>query len=267
LILLILCGGQMMGKRLEGKAIIVVGAGTKGEGVGNGKAAAIQFCREGAMALCVDKDESAAEATVNAIRDEGGKAEFCGADITNPKECEDVVAACVKNFGKLDVLHNNVGVPSLMEIVDTPEESWDAIFDVNVKGMFMMCKRAIPLMIEGGGGSIINVSSVASLRSFPDAAYVSSKGAVNSLTIYIAGRYGRYNIRANTLLLGYIDTPLASPAWRNEKTREINLKQVPLRRFGSPWEVARVAAFIASEEASYINGSMIPVDGGLCACM
>ena len=122
-------------------------------------------------------------------------------------------------------------------------------------------------MIEGGGGSIINVSSVASLRAFPDAAYVSSKGAVNSLTIYIAGRYGRYNIRANVLLLGFIDTPLARPAWENEKVREINLRQVPMRRFASPWEVATVAAFLASDEASYVNGAILPVDGGLSLSM
>ena len=118
-----------------------------------------------------------------------------------------------------------------------------------------------------GGGSIINVSSVASIRAFPDAAYVSSKGAVNSLTLYIAGRYARYNIRANVLLLGFIDTPLARPAWEKEKTREINLRQVPMRRFASPWEVAKVAAFLASDDASYVTGAILPVDGGLSISM
>lgn len=252
-----------MKKRLEDKAAIVVGAGTEGEGIGNGKATAIQFAREGAKVLCVDLDKSAAEITANMIKKEGGQAEVCVADIVNSKDCERVVDSCIRHFKKLDVLHNNVGIPSWKEIVDTTEEAWNKIFNANVKGMFLMCKQAIPRMIEGGGGSIINVSSVASIRAFPDAAYVSSKGAVNSLTLYIAGRYGRYNIRANILLLGYIDTPLARPAWENEKVREINLRQVPMRRFASPWEVAAVAAFLASDEASYVNGAILPVDGGL----
>jgi NAD(P)-dependent dehydrogenase (short-subunit alcohol dehydrogenase family) len=253
--------------RLEDKTIIVVGAGTKGEGLGNGRAAAVQFAREGAKVLCVDLDDSAAEITANMIKNEGGQAEVCVADIVNSKDCERAVDSCLRHFEKLDVLHNNVGIPSWKEIVDTTEEAWNKIFNANIKGMFLMCKQAIPWMIEGGGGSIINVSSVASIRAFLDAAYVSSKGAVNSLTLYIAGRYGRYNIRANALLLGYIDTPLARPAWENEKVREFNLRQVPLRRFASPWEVAAVAAFLASDEASYVNGAILPVDGGLSLSM
>ena len=252
-----------MKKRLKDKAIIVVGAGTEGEGIGNGKATAIQLAREGAKVLCVELDESAAEITANMIKNEGGQAEVCVADIVNSKDCERVVDSCLRYFKKLDVLHNNVGIPSWKEIVDTTEEAWNKIFNVNVKGVFLMCKQAIPRMIEGGGGSIINVSSVASLCAFPDAAYVSCKGAVNSLTIYTAGRYGRYNIRANVLLLGYIDTPLARPAWETENVREINLRQVPMRRFASPWEVATVAAFLASDEVSYVNGAILPVDGGL----
>jgi NAD(P)-dependent dehydrogenase (short-subunit alcohol dehydrogenase family) len=256
-----------MDRRLEGKTAIVVGAGTRGEGVGNGKAAAIRFAREGARVLCVDQDISAAEATAELIMGERDQAAVCSGDITNPVDCERIVRTCVEHFGRVDVLHNNVGVPSWMEIVDIPEQVWTEIFDVNVKGMFMMCKHTIPTMIKNGGGSIINVSSVASVRSFPDAAYVSSKGAVNSLTIYIAGRYGRYNIRANALLLGFIDTPLAKPAWENEKVREINLSRVPMRRFASPWEAAAAAAFLASDDASYITGAILPVDGGLCISM
>jgi NAD(P)-dependent dehydrogenase (short-subunit alcohol dehydrogenase family) len=156
-----------------------------------------------------------------------------------------------------------VGIPSLTQIVDTEEAAWVRTFDVNVKGMFLMCKYAIPPMMEAGGGVITNVSTVAAVRSFPDAAYAASKGAVHALTLHIAGRYGRYHIRANALVLGYIDTPLARPAWEVEKIRDINIRQVPMRRFASPWEVATVAAFLASDEASYINGAMIPVDGGL----
>lgn len=253
--------------RLEDKAIIVVGAGTKGEGIGNGKAAAIQFAREGASVLCVDKDESTAQDTAKYIRQEGGTAEVCVADIVNAAECESVIDACLAHFKKIDALHNNVGIPTMMEIVDTDEETWGNAFKINVNGMFLMCKFAIPHMIEGSGGSIINISSVAANRSFPDAAYMSTKGTVNSLTLYLAGRYGRYNIRTNALMLGFIDTPLARPAWDNEKVKNINLRQVPMRRFASPWEVASVAAFLASNDASYINGVILPVDGGLSIAM
>ena len=252
-----------MAKRLSEKVIIVVGAGTGGEGVGNGRAAAMQFGREGARVLCVDKNEQAAGNTATAIRKEGGLAEACEADITSAAACEHVVDTCLGQFGKIDVLHNNVGIPSLTEIVDTDEKAWNHTFDVNVKGIFLMCKLTIPHMIKGGGGAIINVSSVVAIRSFPDAAYVATKGTVNALNTYLAGRYGRYNIRANVLMLGYIDTPLARPAWENEKIKKINLRQVPMRRFASPWEVASVAAFLASDEASYINGAILPVDGGL----
>ncbi|MBN1615521.1 MAG: SDR family oxidoreductase [Deltaproteobacteria bacterium] len=252
-----------MEKRLQGKAIIVSGAGTAGEGIGNGKAAALKFGREGAQVLCVDQNGDAAAGTAERIREEGGIAQVCQADVTSAADCDLVVDSCLKSFQKIDVLHNNVGIPGYFEIVDLPEDSWSKVFDVNVKGMFMMCKRVIPPMIKNGGGSIINISSIASHRPLPDAVYCSSKGAVDALTLYIARRYGRHNIRANVLLLGYIDTPLARPAWEIEKIKEINLKQVPLRRFASPMEVANVAAFLASDEAAYINGVILPVDGGL----
>jgi len=252
-----------MKKRLEGKTAIVVGAGSIREGIGNGKACAVQFAREGAKVLCVDKNEAAARVTVDMIKEEGGEAEVYGADITNPDDCQRIIETGMETFGKIDILHNNVGVGGGGLLTDTTEEQWAATFDINVKGMFLTCKYAIPRMIEGGGGSIINVSSIFSVRSLPSATYAASKGAVNSLTLHIARRYARYNIRANVLLLGYIDTPLARPAWENEQVREINLKQVPMRRFASAWEVATAAAFLASEEASYVTGVILPIDGGM----
>ena len=256
-----------MKRRLAEKVIIVVGAGTKGEGVGNGKAAAVQFAREGAKVLCVDRDETAAEITSRMIKEEGGQAKTCVADIVSSGDCQRVVDTCLREFKKLDVLHNNVGVSLGGDIVETTEEDWDTTFDISTKGMFLMCQYAIPEMIEGGGGSIINISSIFSIRPGPRLAYVASKGAVNSLTIYLARRYARYNIRANALLLGYIDTPLVQPAWKDEKVREINLRQVPMRRFASPWEVATVATFLVSDEASYVTGVIMPVDGGLSLSM
>jgi NAD(P)-dependent dehydrogenase (short-subunit alcohol dehydrogenase family) len=248
---------------LEGKVAIVVGAGTRGEGVGNGKATAITFAREGAKVLCVDLDEEAAEATTEAIRREGGHAETCVANVANAQECQRIIETCMEHFGKVDVLHNNVGIGDGKEIVDVTEEDWDRAFSINTKGMYLTCKYAIPRMIEGGGGSIINISSIASVRPMSGVTYTTSKAAVNALTIYIARRYGRYNIRANCLMLGYMDTPLVAPVWQDERIREINLKQVPMQRFGTPWEGAAVAAFLASDEASYVNGVVMPVDGGL----
>jgi NAD(P)-dependent dehydrogenase (short-subunit alcohol dehydrogenase family) len=256
-----------MGKRLQDKAAIVVGAGTKGKGIGNGKATAIQFAREGARVICVDIDSEAAKETVDIIRTEGGVAEACVGDIMRSEDCTHFVDTCVEKYGKLDVLHNNVGVGSGMSIADAKDANWDEVFNVNAKGLFLICKHAIPYMINGGGGSIINVSTIFSIRPGPDVAYVASKGAVNSLTLYIARFYARHNIRANCLLLGYIDTPLARPAWENEKVRETNLKQVPMHRFASPWEVATAAAFFASDESSYITGTILPIDGGLSLSM
>lgn len=252
-----------MSKRLAGKAIIVTGAGTKGEGLGNGKAAALQYAREGASVLCVDLDRTAAEETAAMISQEGGTARVCIADAAKAEGCSRAVAECLAAYGKINVLHNNVGIAGLQDIVDLSEETWTRVFEINVKTMFLMCKEVIPHMIAAGGGSIINVSSIASHKPLPDVAYVSSKGAVDSLTRYIARRYGQYNIRANVLLLGYIDTPLARPAWEFPKIRDLNLKQVPMRRFASPKEVAMVAAFLASDDASYVNGVILPVDGGL----
>ena len=252
-----------MKKRLENKVIVVAGAGTALEGLGNGKAAAVQFAREGAKVLCADLVETAAQATAKMIKEEGGEAIACAGNILKADDIQNIIDTCLNQYGRIDVLHNNVGIPGGGEIVDVDEETWDRTFAINVKGMFLTCKMMIPHMIKNGGGCIINVSSIASHRPLPSAAYVSSKGAVDSLTRYIAVRYGRYNIRANVLLLGYIDTPLARPAWEIEKIKQINLRQVPLRRFASPWEVATVAAFLASDDASYINGVILPVDGGL----
>ena len=205
-----------MKKRLEDKVIIVAGAGTALEGLGNGKAAAVQFAREGAKVICADLNEAAAQETANMIKEEGGQAVYCAGDILKADDVQNMIDTCLNQYGKIDVLHNNVGVPGGGEIVNVDEETWDRTFAINAKGMFLTCKLIIPYMMEHGGGCIINVSSIASHRPLPSAAYVASKGAVDALTRYIAVRYGRYNIRANVLLLGYIDTPLARPAWEIE---------------------------------------------------
>ena len=163
----------------------------------------------------------------------------------------------------MDVLHNNVGRSIGGDVVDATEEDLVMAFNVNVKGMALMCKYAIPHMIEAGGGSIVNISSTAAVRPLPGVAYTTTKGAVNHLTIHIARRYARNNVRCNCIMPGYIDTPLVQPVWQDERVRDINLRQVPMRRFGSPWEIGKVAVFLASDDASYVTGVVIPVDGGL----
>jgi NAD(P)-dependent dehydrogenase (short-subunit alcohol dehydrogenase family) len=252
-----------VGERLKNKIAIVVGAGTRGEGIGNGKASAVLYAREGARVFCIDRDETAAKATSDTIRSEGGIAEPFAADITSATDCEAAVKACNKLYGKANILHNNVGIADGKDVIDLSAEDWERIFAVNVRGMSLMCRYAIPDMISSGGGSIVNISSIASIRPMSGATYVTTKGAVNAFTLYLARRYGRYNIRANCLLLGYMDTPLVRGVWQDEKIKETNLRQVPMRRFGTPWEGAAAAVFLASDEASYITGQLITVDGGL----
>lgn len=251
-----------MGK-LEGRVAIVTGAGSIREGLGNGKAVAVQFAREGASVFAIDINPAALAETAGMIRAEGGRIATGVGDVSSRAECQRLVAECSAAFGPATVLHNNVGIAVPGEVAGIAEEAWRRAFAVNVDSMLYMSQAALPGMIDAGGGAIINISTVASIRAFPGVAYGTTKGAVNSLTITMAGRLARHNIRVNAILPGYIDTPLVAPVWENEAVRELNLKQVPLRRFGTAWEVASVAAFLASDEASYVTGVLIPVDGGL----
>ncbi len=251
-----------MGK-LEGRVAIVTGAGSIREGVGNGKAVAVQFAREGASVFAADINPAALAETAEMIRAEGGRVATGVGDVSRKAECQRLADECRAAFGPATVLHNNVGIGVPGEVADIAEDTWKRAFAVNVDSMLFMSQAVLPGMIEAGGGVITNVSTVASIRAFPGVAYGTTKGAVNSLTITLAGRLARYNIRVNAILPGYIDTPLVAPVWQNDSVRELNLKQVPLRRFGTAWEVASVAAFLASDEASYVTGVLIPVDGGL----
>ena len=260
-----------MGDRLQGKVAVVVGGGqTPGETIGNGRATAIRFAQEGARVVVVDRRLESADDTVAMIRAGGGEAVAHAADITSIADCAAIAPAALAAYGALHVLHNNVGIGG----GDGPatrvtEDTWDTIFEVNLKGMWRTCKAVIPTFREAGGGVIINVSSIASICSTNTAAYQISKAGVNTLTQHLAMGGARHGIRVNAILPGLMDTPMAIEgisAARNvsrENLREERNRSVPFgQQMGSAWDVANAALFLASDEARFVTGVLLPVDGG-----
>jgi NAD(P)-dependent dehydrogenase (short-subunit alcohol dehydrogenase family) len=253
--------------RLAGKVALVTGAGSSGPGVGTGKATSILFAREGAKVLLIDRVADHAEETLATICDEGGEASIYEADITQAVECQAMVEAAVERYGGLHILMNNVGIAALGTVVDVTEEDWDRVLEVNLKGMMLTSKYAIPKMIASGGGSIINVSSIEALRSGTVAAivpYTVSKGGILALTTAMAVQHGRENIRVNAIAPGFLYTPMVAPLL-TEETRELRRRAAPLGTEGTAWDVAWAAVFLASEEARWITGVVLPVDAGLLA--
>jgi NAD(P)-dependent dehydrogenase (short-subunit alcohol dehydrogenase family) len=263
--------------RLAGKTAVVVGAGqTPGETIGNGRATSILFAREGARVLLVDRDLETVRETQRLIQEEGGDATIHHADVTSEDDCRETVAAAHELLGRIDVLHNNVGIgvgdsrPTEIEV-----EAWDRIFAVNLRGMWLMCKHAIPAMQEqGGGGAIVNISSVAAIASAERlslTAYKASKAGVNALTQQLAIAYAADGIRVNAIMPGLIDTPMAvdAPARLTGRPREElasrRAARVPIGRQGSAWDIASAALFLASDEAAFVTGVVLPVDGGQAA--
>jgi NAD(P)-dependent dehydrogenase (short-subunit alcohol dehydrogenase family) len=261
-----------MSARLAGKAAIVVGAGsTPGESMGNGRATAILFAREGAKVVLVDRHAASAEETHSLIDIEGGESLVCEADVTRDGDCERIAACCVDAYGRIDVLHNNVGIGEPGGPVELAEKDWDRVFDVNLKSMYLSCKHALPHLERGGGGAIINVSSMAAVRfgPVPMLSYSASKAGVNALTRSIAMQYAENGIRANAIMPGLIETPMAMEGISRrvniarEDLKRIRDAAVPMKHMGDAWDVAAAALFLASDEAKYITGVVLPVDGGL----
>lgn len=255
-----------MGKgRLAGKVAIVTGAGSSGPGVGTGKATSILFAREGARVLLVDQVRQRAEETLATILAEGGEASVFAADVTRSADCEAMVQAALERFGGLHILMNNVGISVTGTVVDLPEAQWDRVLAVNLKSMMLTSKYAVPKMAEGGGGAIVNVASIEALRSgtvVPIVSYTASKGGVIALTTGMAVQHGRDNIRVNAIAPGFIYTPMVAP-YMSAQTRELRRQAAPLGKEGTAWDVAWAAVFLASEEARWITGTVLPVDGGL----
>ncbi len=258
--------------RLQDKVAVIFGAGSVGEGWGNGKAAAVLYAREGARIVAVDINPEAAEETAAIIREEGGGATAMTADVVDAVQIGEVVEATLSRHGRIDVLHNNVGINVPGGIADASEESWDRVMDINAKGVFLTCQAVVPAMAEKGRGAIVNVSSLASIRwtGYPYISYYASKAAVNNMTLAIALEYADRGIRANCILPGVMDTPHIYQQISgyyddiDEMVRQRN-EIPPMKRMGDAWDVAHAALFLASDEAKYITGIALCVDGGLHA--
>lgn len=258
-----------MGDRLKDKVAIVVGAGSVGPGWGNGKATAVLFAREGAKVFAVDINMSAANETKAIINQEGGECIAHKADVSNSAEVEAFVNRCIDVYGRIDILHNNVGVGALGGPVDLKEEDWDRVYAVNIRGVFLTCKYVLPHMEAQGGGAIVNISSMASIRDNGTGyiAYSSSKAALNQLTQGVAIQYAKKNIRVNCIIPGYIDTPMTHSlvdfyGGDLETMRAIRRSKVPLGILGDGFDTAHAALFLASDEAKFITGVQLIVDGG-----
>jgi NAD(P)-dependent dehydrogenase (short-subunit alcohol dehydrogenase family) len=260
--------------QLQGKCVIAFGAGFKGDGWSNGKAAAVAYARAGAFVACVDIDEEAAQATADVIAAEGHDAIALRADVTDLASVTQAVAATLQRAGAIDVLHNNVGVTHMGGPVDLDERTYELSMALNLGSVYRTCKAVLPHMIERRQGVIINISSLASLRwtGYPYFAYSASKAAVNQATVALAMQYARQGIRANCVVPGAIDTPLiykqiASQYASVDEMIKARNRMVPLGRMGDPWDVAHAAVFLASEEARFITGVCLPVDGGQSCAM
>ncbi len=259
--------------RLKDKVAVVVGAGqTPGETIGNGRATAIRFAQEGAAVICVDRDRTSAEETLALVEAEGGRGHVVEADVTREDSCQQAIAECERLFDRIDVLHNNVGIGrGDRGVTSMTESAWEAIFATNVKAIMFICKHALPGMRERGRGVITNISSVAAVCAVGLVAYKSSKAALNAYTHALATANARYGIRANVIMPGLMETPMAiegnvaAGADRETLIAQRNAR-VPLGgKMGTAWDVANAALFLASDEARFITGVNLPVDGGQSA--
>jgi len=259
--------------RLQQKVAVIVGAGqTPGEGLGNGRATAMRFAQEGARILAVDRDLASAEETTGLVRKEGGECVPFEADVTRESTLAAAIGHAHKLWGRIDILHNNVGVSiaggdaSPLEIT---EEAFDRVSAINLRGTIMACKHALPIMRDQRSGVIINISSMAAWVDYPLVAYKATKAGMIAYTQQLALQYAAYGIRANVILPGLMNTPMAVEnrvkAWgktHEQVIAERNAK-VPLRnKMGTAWDVANAALFLASDEANFITGVQLPVDGG-----
>ena len=258
--------------RLAGKTAVIVGAGqTPGETIGNGRAMAVLFAREGAQVLCVDRNLASAAETVAMIEAEGGRASALEADVRKAADCAAIAEAALSRLGRIDILVNNVGVGGGDGPAHRIEEAaFDRILSVNLKGMWLVTKAVLPTMREQGAGAIVNISSLASTAGGGQVAYEVSKAAVNRLTTSVAQSNASKGVRCNAITPGFMDTPMAvagiaaASGQTQAEVRATRDARVPLRgKMGTGWDTAYAALFLASDEAAFITGAILPVDGGM----
>jgi NAD(P)-dependent dehydrogenase (short-subunit alcohol dehydrogenase family) len=256
--------------RLQDRVALVFGAGSSGPGWGNGKAAAVTFAREGAKVVAVDIDLAAAEQTRDIIRGEGSFCEALAADVTDGARIKALVDDVAARHGRIDILHNNVGTTAMGGPIEESEESWHRVIDINLTSVFLTCKHVLPVMLRQGKGAIVNVSSLAAIRysGYPYSSYYASKAGINQFTVGLALQYAKSGIRANVVMPGMMNTPLiyreiAGQYASAEEMVAARDAACPMGRMGTAWEVANAALFLVSDEASYITGVCLPVDGGL----
>jgi NAD(P)-dependent dehydrogenase (short-subunit alcohol dehydrogenase family) len=263
---------EKMGDRLKGKVAIVTGAGSSGPGWGNGKATAVLFAREGAKVFAVDISLTAAQETKSVIDNEGGACTVYQADVSKSSEVMSLVEHCLQTYGRIDVLHNNVGIVQVGGPVETSEEDWERVMSVNLKSVYLMCKYVLPQMERQGGGVITTIASIAAIRytGVPYLTYYTSKAGILGLTQCVAMQYAKKNIRANSILPGLMDTPMVREPLKEvygggdvQRMIEVRNSQCPTGQMGDAWDVAHAALYLASDEAKYVTGAQLVVDGGI----
>jgi NAD(P)-dependent dehydrogenase (short-subunit alcohol dehydrogenase family) len=250
--------------RLAGKVAVVTGAGSRGEGIGNGKAASVLFAREGASVICADLIAARAAETVEMITAEGGTASVLECDVSHRDGAQQLAAAAIERYGRIDILQNNVGIPSNQGLDEITEDAWDNVMGVNVRSMVLAAQAVVPHMERAGSGSIINISSIAGLRAYParSTAYTTSKAAVVGLTMALAGQLGGRRIRVNCIAPGQVYTPLVAERL-DEAGRERRATSGLIKDEGSAWDIGWAAVYLASDEARWVTGHVLTVDAGI----
>jgi len=256
--------------RLDGKIALIMGGGANGPpdpgeplSIGNGRATAILCAREGASVMVADVNSALAHETAAAIRAEGGKADSCVADVSKEDDCRRAVEDAVRRFGSLHLLVNNVGIAIGRSLLNTTTDEFDTMYQVNLRSHFLVMRYAVPEIVKAGGGSIVNVSSVAAVLAGSGIAYESTKAALLGLSRSVAVRYARDGVRCNTILPGLINSSMVR---REIGDREARVApRIPMGRQGTPWEIANAIVFLLSNDASYITGTTLIVDGGITA--
>ncbi len=247
---------------LTGKVAIVTGGGAAGDGIGNGRAAALLLARAGARVLVVDRELALAERTVAMITGEGGTASAFAGDLTEERQCRAMVDTALERYGRLDALDNNVGIGSRGSVVELPPEKWRQVMQVNVETMYLTSKYAIPAMVKTGGGAIVNISSISAIRPRGLTAYTVSKGAVIALTRAMAVDHGPDNIRVNCVAPGPVYTPMVYAHGMKPEARDQRRKASVIGREGTGWDIGLAVRFLLSQQARYITGQTLMVDGG-----